>query len=141
MEDCLFCKIIKGEIPSKKIYDDEYCTAFLDINPANPGHTLVVPKQHSQTIYEIDERVLSRTIIAVKKIAQNLKDKMNADGINVIQNNGREAGQIVYHFHFHVIPRFKNDNVIITYPKADVEEKDFEEIQKKLKEDKKDPYE
>ena len=142
MEDCLFCKIIKGEIPSKKTYEDEYCIAFLDINPANPGHTLVVPKGHAQNIYDIDERVLSRTIITVKKIAQSLKEKMKAEGVNVIQNNGREAGQIVYHIHFHVIPRFANDNVIITYPKAKIEEKDFDEIQKKLKDEKKqDPYE
>ena len=70
MQDCLFCKIVKGEIPSKKVYEDEYCIAFLDINPANPGHTLVIPKEHAQAIFDIDERVLARTIIAAKKIAQ-----------------------------------------------------------------------
>jgi len=133
MEDCLFCKIVKGEIPSKKIYEDDYNIAFLDINPANPGHALVVPKEHTENIFDVDEKVLSRTIITVKEIAKLLKEKLNAEGINVIQNNGRSAGQIVYHLHFHIIPRFPKDKVIITYPKVTMEEKDFDELQKKLK--------
>ncbi|MBI2232885.1 MAG: HIT family protein [Candidatus Aenigmarchaeota archaeon] len=132
--DCLFCKIIRGEIPSRKVYEDKDSVAFLDINPANPGHTLVMPKKHAENIFDADDEMLGRVIVAAKAISKKIKDSLNADGINVIQNNGRHAGQIVNHIHFHIIPRFANDTVIISYPKIKMEDKDFEEIQKKLTE-------
>ncbi|MBS3053891.1 MAG: HIT family protein [Candidatus Aenigmarchaeota archaeon] len=132
--DCLFCKIIRGEIPSRKVYEDKDSVAFLDINPANPGHTLVMPKKHAENIFDADDELLGRVIVAAKVISKKIKESLNADGINVIQNNGRHAGQIVNHIHFHIIPRFANDTVIISYPKIKMEDKDFEEIQKKLAE-------
>jgi len=134
MMDCLFCKIIRGEIPSRKVYEDKDSVAFLDINPANPGHTLVMPKKHAENIFDADDELLGRVIVAAKVISKKIKESLNADGINVIQNNGRHAGQIVNHIHFHIIPRFANDTVIISYPKIKMEDKDFEEIQKKLAE-------
>lgn len=130
--DCLFCKIASGEIPSKKIYEDADCIAFLDINPANPGHALVAPRQHSENIYDVPENDLKKLIIAVKKVAMNVKEKLNAQGMNIMQNNGRHAGQLVNHIHFHVIPRFENDSVVISYKRTPLTENQLEEVQKRL---------
>ncbi len=132
MDECLFCKIISGEIPSRKVYEDADCIAFLDINPANPGHTLVMPKNHSENIYDIPESDLKKIITVVKKVAVDIKEKLNAQGINVMQNNGRIAGQIVSHIHFHVIPRFENDSVIISYKRTHLTDNQLEEVQKRL---------
>ena len=132
MDECLFCKIIRGEISSRKVYEDADCIAFLDINPANPGHVLVVPKAHSENIYDVTENELKKAIIVVKKVAVDIKEKFNAQGINVMQNNGRIAGQIVSHIHFHVIPRFENDSVIISYKRTHLTDNQLEEVQKRL---------
>lgn len=110
MNDCLFCKLIKGEIPSFKVYEDEYSLAFLDIHPKNQGQVLVIPKEHSENIYELSDETMARLSLVVKKIAIAVKNEMNADGINVIMNNEETAGQIIFHTHIHVVPRFKNDN-------------------------------
>ncbi len=134
MQGCIFCKIINGEIPSRKVYEDKDVLAFLDINPANPGHTLVMQKKHAGNILDADDESLGKAIVVAKIIAKKIKENLNADGINILQNTGRHAGQIVDHIHFHIIPRFANDSVIISYPKLKMEDKDFEEIQRKLKE-------
>ncbi|MEI6597253.1 MAG: HIT family protein, partial [bacterium] len=105
MENCIFCKIITGEIPSYKVYEDEQILAFLDINPVNHGHTLVVPKKHFVNIEETDEQVLYLIIKIVKKIGASLKKNLGVAGYNVLENNDPVAGQIVPHLHFHIIPR------------------------------------
>ncbi len=132
MNDCVFCKIVQGEIPSRKIYEDADCIAFLDINPANPGHCLVIPKNHSENIYDIPDDELKKIIIVAKKVAINIKEKLSVSGINIMQNNSRIAGQIVNHMHFHVIPRFENDEVVISYKRAHLTENQLEEVQKRL---------
>ncbi len=132
MNDCVFCKIVQGEIPSRKIYEDVDCIAFLDINPANPGHCLVIPKNHSENIYDIPDDELKKIIIVAKKVAINIKEKLSVSGINIMQNNSRIAGQIVNHMHFHVIPRFENDEVVISYKRAHLTENQLEEVQKRL---------
>ncbi|MBI2076394.1 MAG: HIT family protein [Candidatus Aenigmarchaeota archaeon] len=132
MNGCLFCKIVKGEIPSKKVYEDSNTLAFLDINPANPGHTLVMPKKHAENIFDVEEDSLKSTISIVKEMAAAVKEKMNAAGVNVVQNNGKYAGQLVNHVHFHVIPRFENDNVIISYKRVQLTEKELDDVAKKL---------
>ena len=107
--DCIFCKIIKGELPSYKVYEDGSTIAFLDIRPVNAGHTLVVPKKHSQNIFDIapeDWRAVSET---VRKLAIAIEKGTNADGVNIAMNNREHAGQIVPHPHVHIIPRFKGD--------------------------------
>ena len=109
MKDCLFCKIIAGEIPSYKIYEDENTFAFLDINPTNIGHTLVVPKKHSKNIFDIEKNDLNNVYQTSKKIATAIKKSLGADGINIISNNELAAGQLVFHTHIHIIPRFDND--------------------------------
>jgi histidine triad (HIT) family protein len=137
MQDCIFCKIVKNEIPSKKVYEDGDIIAFLDINPANKGHTLVASKEHYEDIYSVDEDLLKKMISVVKMLAEKIKNSMNCDGINVIQNNGKHAGQLVNHIHFHIIPRFPGDKVLITYQRMQLSEEEFSDAQKKLSEEKK----
>ncbi|ALL01546.1 histidine triad (HIT) protein [Pyrodictium delaneyi] len=107
--DCIFCKIIRGEIPSVKIYEDENVVAFLDIYPINPGHTLVVPKRHVEYLHELKDDEAAALINAVKKLAPRIVEAMGADGYNVVTNNGRAAGQVIFHVHFHIVPRFEDD--------------------------------
>lgn len=109
MEECLFCKIVMGEIPSDKVYEDSEVIAFLDINPRNPGHTLVVPKKHYETIMEMPENEASELFKVVKKMAVAVKKGIKADGISIGQSNERAAGQVIPHVHFHVIPRFLSE--------------------------------
>ena len=110
MNDCLFCKIIAGEVPSDKVYEDDIALAFLDINPNNPGHTLVIPKEHSTNIFDIDENILSHLATVNKKIAIAQKEALGAEGVNVYANNERAAGQVVFHTHIHIIPRYEKDD-------------------------------
>lgn len=105
----IFRKIIDGEIPSQKIYEDEYCIAILDINPTKKGHSLVISKEDKGLIEELSPEVLQGMILAVKKISQKMRDALKADDTNVLINNGPCAGQEISHVHIHVIPRFKND--------------------------------
>lgn len=108
--NCLFCKIAtKGEVPSSKVYEDADTYAFLDINPNNPGHTLVVPKEHFMNLFDISDEALCAVMKTAHLIAPAVKRAVNATGINIIMNNGRSAGQIVDHAHIHVIPRFSDD--------------------------------
>ena len=107
--NCIFCKIAGGEIPSTTVYEDEQFRVFLDLSPATKGHALIVPKQHYANIFEIDEAVLRDLIALAKKVATGMKEALNCDGINIIQNNGPAAGQSVFHFHLHVIPRYEGD--------------------------------
>ena len=109
MEECLFCKIVAGEIPSQEVYSDGDFMAFLDINPRNPGHTLVIPKKHYQTIMEMPDNEVGELFKIVKKIAIAVKKGTNADGISIGQSNERAAGQVIPHVHFHVIPRFNTE--------------------------------
>jgi histidine triad (HIT) family protein len=105
MDECIFCKIARGEIPCKKVYEDSSNMAFLDINPRNPGHTLVIPKNHSQDILSISEKDATALMKAITRVAKGVVKVTGAKGINLTQNNGQLAGQIVPHIHFHIIPR------------------------------------
>lgn len=109
MNDCLFCKIIAGEIPSEKVYEDENSFAFLDIKPINPGHTLLVPKKHFTNLYEMPDEILANLAPTIKKLAIAIKKAVSADGINIGMNNDPAAGQLVFHSHIHIMPRFAND--------------------------------
>jgi histidine triad (HIT) family protein len=107
--DCVFCKIRDGQIPSFRIYEDSRTLAFMDINPLNPGHCLVLTKAHAATVFDVDALDLQAAVATVKKVAAAVKGAMQADGLNILQANGAAAFQSVPHFHFHVIPRFAND--------------------------------
>ena len=111
VNDCVFCKIIKGEIPCSKVYEDDMVLAFLDIAPYNPGHTVIVPKEHQVSSTVLPEEYLCAMIKVAPKIGAALMRATGAEGFNIVQNNGRVAGQAVPHVHFHVIPRFADDKV------------------------------
>lgn len=110
--DCLFCKIIKGEIPSTKVYEDDTCYAFLDINPVNIGHTLLVPKAHSENLYDTPDETLSKLAPVLKKLSIAVKQGVGADGINIEMNNDPVAGQLIFHTHIHIVPRFEGDGFV-----------------------------
>lgn len=118
MDDCLFCKIIKGEIPSYTIYENEYVKAFLDIGPVSKGHTLIIPKKHFRDINDIDLETLTHIDEAAKIIIPMLKEKLGCDGVTRIQNNG--YGQEIKHYHLHLIPRYENDSINIPENKEEV---------------------
>lgn len=106
-EDCIFCKIVAGEIPSNTIYEDEMFRVILDLAPAAKGHALILPKAHCADIYEIDEEVAGRAMKLAKKLAIHMAWVLGCDGFNILQNNGEVAGQTVFHFHMHLIPRYR----------------------------------
>lgn len=109
MDDCIFCKIARKEIPSETVYEDADTLAFLDIKPNNPGHTLVIPKKHSQNLYDMDDHSLAAVMRTAQKVAKAIKKAVAADGINLAMNNESAAGQVIFHPHIHVIPRFAED--------------------------------
>lgn len=109
MNDCIFCKIIRKEIPADIVYEDENCLAFLDITPINPGHTLLIPKKHYENLYEMPDEILIKLAPIIKKLAVAIKKCVDAEGINIGMNNERPAGQLVPHAHIHIMPRFSND--------------------------------
>lgn len=108
--DCIFCKIIKGEIPCTKVYEDQECLAFMDIGPVVKGHVLVIPKSHHNPLMDTPPEVLQKLIAVVQRIARAQMKGLYADGISVAQANGKAANQVVPHIHFHVIPRFTSDD-------------------------------
>lgn len=120
--DCVFCAIAAGEIPSFKIYEDDEVYAFLDINPFSAGHTLVIPKAHYAGLPEAPEEVLSTLLSRVRKIASHIKETLRCDGYNILQNNGAAAGQSVWHIHFHIVPRMNGDSLSFESGKGDFEE-------------------
>ncbi len=134
MDDCIFCKIIGGEIPSFKVFEDEYVLAFLDIKPFTKGHTLIIPKQHAENVFDITEDSLQKVIVVGKKMAAKIKAVLGADGIRLSQSNGKVAGQEIMHFHLHVIPRYENDGLFAN-PTATLQlpQADFEELKKLAK--------
>lgn len=112
-ENCIFCKIIKGEIPSFTIYEDECFKVILDRFPAAPGHVLVMPKAHAADIFDLPEETAAKLYPLVKQLAAKVKAVTGAEGINILQNNGEAAGQTVHHFHLHIIPRKVGDKVVL----------------------------
>ena len=108
-DDCIFCKIVAGELPSERVDEDEHTVAFMDINPWTRGHALVVPRNHSRNLYEIDEDDLRHSAVASKRLALRMRDRLRCDGVNLINACEAAAWQTVFHFHVHVIPRFTDD--------------------------------
>ncbi len=132
MDNCIFCKIIAGEIPSMRVYEDEKCIATLDIGPANPGHVLVMPKTHIRDLSELPEELGGHLLMVAKEIGKRQKERLQADGFNVVQNNGAAAGQTVPHFHIHVIPRYENDGKIALWTPGEPSEEELSKMLKKL---------
>ncbi len=130
--DCIFCKIIAGKIPANIVYQTSHSIAFLDISPVNKGHTLVVPKEHYADLYTLPPKVLYDMIDAVQKVAMAVKKGVTADGINIGMNNGGAAGQIVFHAHMHVIPRYSHDG-LRHWPAKKYADGEIKQIEEKIK--------
>ena len=120
--NCIFCAIAAGEIPSFKVYEDDLVLAYLDINPFSKGHTLVIPKAHSEGLLDTSDETLATIISRVKKVAAHLKTALPCDGFNILQNNGTAAGQTVMHVHFHIVPRYGNEPLSFESHKGDMDE-------------------
>lgn len=126
MEECIFCKIINGEIPSAKLYEDEQVLAFLDITQTTPGHALIIPKKHVRNVLEMDQETASQLFAQVPKVARAIKNATNAPAMNIINNNEELAGQSVFHAHIHLVPRYsQNDGISIEYT---THEPDFNQL-------------
>ena len=118
--DCVFCAIAEAEIPSFKVYEDELVLAYLDINPFTKGHTLVIPKAHSKGLLDTPDETLAAVLARVKKVAAHLKEALPCDGFNILQNNGAAAGQTVMHLHFHIVPRYGQEEITFTSHTGDM---------------------
>lgn len=132
MTDCLFCKIISGEIPCTKVYEDATVLAFLDINPVNIGHTLVIPKAHHINLYETPDETLAQMSVIIKKLSIAIKSALGADGINIEMNNDSVAGQIIFHTHLHIVPRFSGDGFTHWHGARGYNENEMPEVAQKI---------
>ena len=133
-EDCIFCKIVAGEIPSEKIFEDDETYAFMDINPWTRGHALVVPKRHSRNLYEVDDADFAATARSAKRLAQRMRDKLRCDGINLLNSSEPAAWQTVFHFHVHVIPRYDDDPLRLPGQPQDPDPDELAQIAEELRE-------
>jgi histidine triad (HIT) family protein len=115
MDDCIFCKLANGIIPTNSIYEDEDFNVILDAAPATKGHALILPKEHADNLYELPDETTEKVLVLAKKLAKKMTDKLGCDGLNLVQNNGTVAGQTVFHFHMHLIPRYKEDGQSIVW--------------------------
>ena len=132
-KDCIFCKIAAGEIPSATLYEDDDFRVILDLGPASKGHALILPKEHYRNLYDIDEETLGRAALLAKKMVTKLTDVLGCDGYNVVQNNEPCAGQTVFHFHMHLIPRYEGDNVGLGWKTGELTDEVKNEILEKMK--------
>ena len=132
--DCVFCKIVSGSVPCHKLYEDDTVLAFLDIEPISRGHTLVIPKNHYEKLHECPCDILNSISNSMGKLASAVTDSMNADGYNILCNNGSVAGQLINHMHFHIIPRKKGDVLFGNWPSRQYEDGQAEVIAKKISE-------
>jgi histidine triad (HIT) family protein len=131
--DCIFCKIVAGEIPSHKIDEDDKTLAFMDINPWTRGHALVIPKEHSRNIYDADPADLAATIVTAQRLAQRMRDRLGAEGINLLQSNEPVAMQTVFHTHLHVIPRYSDDGLRLPAHPKPAEHEELAELAEELR--------
>lgn len=127
-ENCIFCKLANGEIPTATLYEDEDFRVILDASPAAKGHALIIPKEHYANLYELDDEIAAKALVLAKKMITKLTDVLGCDGYNIVQNNGEAAGQTVFHFHMHLIPRHKDDGVILGWKMGELTEEDKEDI-------------
>lgn len=132
-ENCIFCKILNGDIPSAKLYEDEDFAIILDVGPASLGHALILPKEHYANVFEMPEELLSKCMNLAKVWGEKLVKGLNADGLNLVQNNGLAAGQTVFHYHLHLIPRYEGDNVGGLWTPGTLSEEQKKEILEKVK--------
>lgn len=128
--NCIFCKIANGEIPSTTLYEDEDFRVILDLGPATRGHALLLPKEHYANLFELDDALAAKAIVTAKKVAAKMKDALGATGFNLVQNNGEDAGQTVFHFHMHLIPRYPDDQAGIAWNPGSATPEYMEEVKR-----------
>lgn len=132
-ENCIFCKIAAGEIPSATLYEDDDFRVILDLGPASKGHALILPKEHYRNLYDIEDETLAKAALLAKKMVKKLTDVLGCDGYNIVQNNEPCAGQTVFHFHMHLIPRYEGDKVGLGWHMGELTDEVKEEILGKMK--------
>ncbi len=132
-ENCIFCKLASGEIPSATVYEDEDFRVILDLCPASKGHALIIPKEHFRNIYDLSDEVAAKVFVLAKKMILKLTEVLKCDGYNIVQNNEEVAGQSVFHFHMHLIPRYQGDEVGLNWKMGTLSEEDKKEILNKIK--------
>lgn len=131
--NCIFCKIANGEIPSATVYEDEEFRVILDMGPATKGHALILPKEHFRDVCELDERIAAKVLPLGAKVGTAMKKALGCTGFNLVQNNGTSAGQTVFHFHVHVIPRYEDGPEIVCWPQGKTEAEELKETAEKIK--------
>ena len=114
-DDCIFCKLANGDIPTNTIYEDDDFRVILDAAPAAKGHALILPKNHADNLFTLDDATAGKVLVLARSVAGRMKEVLGCDGVNLVQNNGEAAGQTVFHFHMHIIPRYKKDGVGLTW--------------------------
>ncbi len=130
--DCIFCKVLDGEIPSQKVYEDHHTLAVLDINPWTRGHAVVFPKRHAKNLYEIDDDELAHVAVAAKRLALKMRDTLHPDGVNLLQSNEPAAWQTIFHLHVHVIPRYADDPLQLPTRPQPAEPEQLAEVAKEI---------
>lgn len=133
-ENCIFCKIANGEIPSATLYEDDDFRIILDLGPASKGHALLLPKEHYENLYMLPDELVAKALPVAKKMITKLTEVLGCDGYNVVQNNGETAGQTVFHFHMHLIPRYKGDQVGLGWKMGELTDEERDDILAKLRE-------
>jgi histidine triad (HIT) family protein len=132
-EDCIFCKIVAGELPAEKLDEDEHTLSFMDLNPWTRGHALVIPKEHARNVYEISDQSLGQVMGAVKRLSVKARDNLGADGVNLLNSTEPAAWQTVFHFHVHVIPRYEDDPLRLPGQPMQPEEGELAEVAAELR--------
>jgi histidine triad (HIT) family protein len=132
-DDCIFCKVLRGEIPSEGIYSDEHAVSVMDINPWTRGHAVVFPRKHAVNLFEIDDDELGHVAVAAKRVATMMRDTLDCDGVNLLQSNGSAAWQTIFHLHFHVIPRYDGDPLQLPVRPQPAEPAELAEVAKVIR--------
>ena len=127
-DDCIFCKLANGVIPTNSLYEDDVVKVLFDAGPASLGHVLILPKEHFDNVYALDDDTAAHVFQVAVKVAKALKEGLNLEGLNIVQNNGEIAGQTVFHFHMHIIPRYKGDTVNVGWKPGEVTDEEIEKI-------------
>ena len=131
-DNCIFCKIAAGEIPSATIYEDNDFRVILDIEPASKGHALILPKEHYANLYELSDELAAKALIVAKKVITKMTAILGCDGYNVVQNNGEAAGQTVFHFHMHLIPRYEGDHAMKLWTPGEADAEELEKLKEQV---------
>jgi histidine triad (HIT) family protein len=132
-EDCIFCGIVAGEVPAQKVDEDEHTVSFMDLNPWTRGHALVIPRTHSENLYEIEDEDLRHTAVAARRLARRMRERLGCDGVNVLNAAEPAAWQTVFHFHLHVIPRYEDDDLEVPTKPAEATPDDLASVADELR--------